>query len=275
MKKISFILALVLFTVGFTPAQANDQIIDQMVAKYKATAPCATNVDNLLLEVFKWDGGDNNYQDCEKYNYAKVMTYAVPTAVFTSKDYSIWTLKCLTHFFGYKCPNDKGYYNDNYYKDTMSSYYNFYLGNLKSMDTTVEGQLKEWNRIYKDYYISPKHNCKPLKSFSYTYPTGSYVATVTKSGNTYTARVGEEYKSGTYRYTKQEQKDHMDSCIGDWQREREYYYKMKEMFLEPFNIFSYAEGNPCFLPGKVFEFKGIGSLKCLSISSGGSVWRKI
>jgi hypothetical protein len=274
MNKIAFIVSLLLLSGGFTPAQANDQIIDQMVKKYKTADPCADNIDNLLLEIFKWDGGDSNYQDCKKYDYADVMTYASPTVVFTAKDYGIWLSKCSTHFFNYTCPSDKSHQEDRT-KEIMSNLYNVYLGNIKSIDSAVEEQLRAWNITYKNYYIAPKHNCKPLKPLTFTYKTGNYIATAKRVGNTIISKAGPEYKSGTYHYTKQEQKEHMNSCTSEWKSYRDQYNRSKALFLDPFDIFAYAEGKQCFTGGKLADFKDIAKLKCLSNGKGMYVWKKL
>jgi hypothetical protein len=274
MKKIAFIVSLLLLSGGFTPAQANDQIIDQMVKKYKTAAPCANNIDNLLLEIFKWDGGDSNYQDCEKYNSSDVMSHASPTVVFTAKDYNIWISKCSTHFFQYTCPGDKSQQQDRT-KEIMGNLYNFYLENLKSIDTSLATRSEDWKTTYEVFYTSPKHNCKPLKPLTFTYETGNYIATAKRVGNTIIAKAGPEYKSGTYKYTKQEQKEHMDSCIAEWKSSRNSYLEMKKLYSDSDSIISIAQGKQCFVPGKLFDFKDIAKLQCLSNGKGISVWKRL
>ena len=78
-----------------------------------------------------------------------------------------------------------------------------------------------------------------------------------------------------YKYTKQEQKEHMDSCIDEWKSSRNSYIEMKKIYSDSDSIISVAQGKQCFVPGKLFDFKDIAKLQCLSNGKGISVWKKL
>ena len=270
MKKISFILALIVFSVGFTPAQANDQIIDQMVNKYLSNPGCATNIDNLLLEIFQWDGGDSNYKDCQTLTYGDPLSWAVPTVAFTSNDYKIWLKNCNENFFTYSCPQSLNKMNFDI-KAYMKSLYLRYQEAQKSqdgIDIYYTQSMESWPAIYKDYYPSQKHNCKPLKPFYYTSKTGRYIASATQiSKTTVVVTAGPEYKTYKYTYTKKEQKENMDYCLSQWKSDHDFavkiYTQYKEMYINRFKESKYASGRDCNVLNQVIEFKDIATVKCI------------
>ena len=277
MKKISFILALVLFSVGFTPAQANDKIIDQMVKKYLSHTACATNVDNLLSEIFQWQGGDSGYKDCPKPAYGDPLSWAVPTIAFTPRDHQTWLKNCTDHFFTYSCPQD----NDKMNFDTkghMHLLYSMYEEGQKSqdgIDKYYTESMESWNAIHKEYYPLQKHNCKPLKPFYYTSKTGRYIASATQiNKNTVVVTAGPEYKTYKYTYTKNEQKEHMDYCMSQWKSDRDWsikiYTQYKDMYKDTFSQSKYALGRECDILNQIIEFKDIATVKCIR-----NVWVKI
>lgn len=276
-KLIAIIFAISL--IAPSPAQANEKIIDKMVQKYMSiqNSGCATNIDNLLLEMFKWTGGDSNYQDCPELVYGDPLSWATPLVAFTPNDYSIWLKKCDSHFFSYMCPQDKTSFNFNVVASMTNAYYRYLEAqkNTESIAIFYSKSMQSWNNIYKEYYPSKNHNCKPLKPFYYTSRTGSYIVSAKQiDKNTYVVKAGPEYKTYKYTYTKKEQKEHMDSCISDWKKDNEWQTKMynqyKDIYLDNFNLSEYAPGKPCNVAKKIVEFKDIATVKCSN-----NVWVKV
>jgi hypothetical protein len=293
MKKIAFILSLLVFSGGFTSAQASQQILDQMVKKYESTSPCLNYKDGgvssePVQSLIDW----TLYKNCREndpYFYDNVMSYAVPNFVLSQKDLSIFLLNCTQNWHQYECPKDltgvsKPLYLPikNYSVHLMTKYFNSYVNNIKSIDSTVEQQLIEWNKIWSEYNpkakrkeLAKKGCFKPLAPFYYTSKTGRYIASATQiNKNTIIVSAGPEYKTYKYIYTKKEQAQHTKDCNNELQLAIENYNKLKNLFLQPFNIFSYSEGKQCFVAGKIVEYKDISKLKCIATSNGTSVWKR-
>jgi hypothetical protein len=224
-----------------------------------------------LLEVFKWQGGDSNYQDCPTKIYGDPLSWAVPVVVFTSNDYGIWLKNCNSHFFTYVCPQDKTKMELDI-KGLMQTLYSLYEESQKAQDGIeihFSESMESWNAIYKEHYPSQKHNCKPLKPFYYTSKTGRYIASAKQiNKNTIIVTAGPEYKTYKYTYTKKEQKEHMDYCISQWKSDRDWsieiYNDYKDMYTKRFDASVYAAGRKCNILNKVIEFKDIATVKCVN-----------
>jgi hypothetical protein len=274
-KLIAIVFAVSL--IAPLPAQANEDIINKMVSRYLSHPACSPNTDNLLLEVFGWQGGDSGYEDCSEKIYGDPISWAIPVVKFTDKDYQIWLKKCEENFFTYSCPQSKNKMNFDL-KSHMASLYGMYKEAQKSLDgieTHYSESMESWNEIYKKYYPSQKHNCKPLKPFYYTSKTGRYIASAKQiDKNTVIVTAGPEYKTYKYVYTKKEQKEHMDSCIAEWKSDYEWYTEMytkyKNMYIDTFNRSKYALGRECNKLNQIIEFKDIATVKCIKGS-----WIKI
>lgn len=276
-KLIAIIFAISL--IAPSPAQANEKIIDQMVERYNfyMATGCSKRVDNVLLFSFGWTDGDSKYPACPESNLKDPLSLAAPLVAFTPRDYNIWLSRCTTHFFQYACPQDKTQFKDIPIRSQMKKWYDLaaeILAREVARQSEHDQDMEKWNNIYKKYYPSKTHNCKPLKPFYYTAKTGYYIASAKQiDKSTYVIKSGPEYKTYKYTYTKQEQKEHMNSCISDWKRDNEWsaemYNSYKETYLMVFDLSSYAPGKPCLINKQVVEFKGIATVKCSN-----SVWVK-